>query len=203
MWTQWSKPYFCVESYEVRNQENINYDGYQSNLSERICLMPMTEVGFLDIKVKCQTCLWMSPLAQLTLFYFSRGCEDSFKKPYFCVEINEQKQIMMDTKVRTESTMSCQSWMVGKSWWVAQSTLHIKRRPTFCSMVFGGVTYLMPNMSLQPSNKLFVHSSPLIQISVLVTRFHILYTVQWMACFLITLECPKHTKRNWLRGDVP
>jgi hypothetical protein len=50
----------------------------------------------------------MSPLAQLTLFYFSRGCEDSFKKPYFCVE-NEQKQIMMDTKVRTESTMSCQS----------------------------------------------------------------------------------------------
>jgi hypothetical protein len=42
---------------------------------------------------------------------------------------------MMDTKVRTESTMSCQSWMVGKSWWVAQSTLCIKRRPTFCSMV--------------------------------------------------------------------
>jgi hypothetical protein len=69
----------------------------------------MTEVGFLDIKVKCQTCLRMLPLAQLTLFYFSRGCEDSLKKPYFCVEINEQKQIMMDTKVRTESTMSCQS----------------------------------------------------------------------------------------------
>jgi hypothetical protein len=68
---------------------------------------------------------------------------------------------------------------------------------------FGGVTYLMPNMSLQPSNKLFVHSSPLIQISVLVTRFHILYTVQRMAFFLITLECPKHAKRNWLRVDVP
>jgi hypothetical protein len=46
--------------------------------------------------------------------------------------------------------------MVGKSWWVAQSTLCIKRRPTFCSMIFGGVTYLMPNMSLQPSNKFFV-----------------------------------------------
>jgi hypothetical protein len=71
--------------------------------------MPMTEVGFLDMKVKHQTCLRMSPLAQLTLFYVSRGCEDSLIKSYFCVEINEQKQIMMDTKVRTESTMSCQS----------------------------------------------------------------------------------------------
>jgi hypothetical protein len=58
-------------------------------------------------------------------------------------------------------------------------------------------------MSLQPSNKLFVHSSPLIQISVLVTRFHILYTVQYVAFFSITLECPKHSKGNWLRGDVP